>query len=179
MINKLISIVFLGVFLGCGTQSSNPLIGSWGECRRDGTYKEYKINEHYTITSISDFQDHDYDDGIAFYKCHILDSMLIVTQGINVDLINPPETLRFEFLNDNKVVLKDPYGTSELIRLVNESHVIDSSNFDNWRKSFLKEFLQRAEQANCPDLRTEEEKNSSVELGNVEDDFEELIDIEE
>ncbi|TRX61464.1 hypothetical protein FNH22_05260 [Fulvivirga sp. M361] len=179
MIKKLISITILGTILACETQKPNPLIGSWGECRRDGTYKEYKINKHYTTTSVSDFQNHDYDNGMSFYKCHILDGMLIVTQGINVDLINPPETLRFEFITYNKVILKNSYGTSELTRIENEGHIVDSINLVNWRESYLKAFLQRSEQADCPDVRTDEEKNPLIELGEVEDDFEELTEIEE
>ena len=174
----MISILILATIAACETQKSNPLIGSWCECQKDGIYIEYKINQHYTTTSTSDFQLHDFDDGISFYKCHILDSMLIVTQGINVDLINPPETLRFEFISDNQVTLKNQYGTSVLTRLSKENHLIDSSNLENWRRSYLEEFLKRAELANCTDLRTEEEKNTYIDLGTVEDDFEELIDIE-
>lgn len=179
MIKRIISIIFLGTILGCESQTTSALIGSWAECRRDGIYKEFKINQHYTTTSVSDFQKHDYDDGIAFYKSHIMDSLLIVTKGINVDLINPPETLRFEFINDNQITLTNQFGTSELTRILNENSAIDSSNLVNWRISYLEKFLQRADRTNCPDLRTEEEKSPPVELGNVEDDFEELIDIEE
>jgi hypothetical protein len=176
---KLLSILIFSTLLACGTQESIPIIGSWSQCLRDGTYKEYKITNYYTTTSVSDFPKHDYDDGISFYKSNIQDSLLIISQGINVDLINPPETLRIESISYDKITIENQFGLSELIRLKNEIPDIDSTNFELWRKSYLNEFLKRAKLADCPDLRTEEEKNPPIELGVIEDDFEELIDIDE
>lgn len=165
--------------MACGTQESSPIIGSWWQCQRDGTYKEFKITKHYTTTSVSNFTEHDWDDGISFYKCVIQDSLLIVTKGINVDLINPPETLRFESISQDKITIENQFGISELNRLKDEIPDIDFTNLELWSKSYLDEFLERAELANCPDLRTEEEKNPPIELGVIEDDFEDLVDIDE
>lgn len=165
--------------MACGTKEASPIIGSWSQCLRDGTYKEFKICNHYTTTSVSDFPEHDYDDGISFYKCHIQDSLLIITTGINVDLMNEPETLRFESISYDKITIENKFGISELARLKNEIPDIDSTNIERWSKLYLDEFLERANLANCPDLRTEEEKNPPIELGVIEDDFEDLIDIDE
>lgn len=176
---KLLTILFFSTLMACEAQESSPIIGSWSQCLRDGTYKEFKISEKYTATSVSDFQEHDYDDGISFFKCHIQDSLLIITTGINVDLFNEPDTLRFKSVSFDKITIEIQFGISELTRLKNDIPDIDSANLELWSKLYLNEFLKRAEQANCPDLRTEEEKNPPVELGVVDDDFEELIDIDE
>lgn len=176
---KLISLLILSGTMACNPQESSQLISIWGECLKDGTYKQYQIANSYTATSVSDFQDHDYDDGISFYECYIHDSLLIISKGINVDLIDPPETLRFEFISKDRVTLKNKYGNSELIRINNEIPDIDSTNLILWRKLYLDAFLNRAELANCSDFRKDEEKQQPVELGTVENDFEDLQDIEE
>ncbi len=176
---KLLSILFYGTLLGCGTQEPSPIIGSWSQCLKDGTYKEYKIANHYTTTSVSDFPENDYDEGISFYKCYIQDSLLIISQGINVDLINPPETLRFESISYDKITMKNQFGISELTRLKEEIPDVDSTNFELWGKSYLDGFLKRAELANCPDLRTKEEKKPKIALGAVEEILDEMIDIDE
>jgi len=176
---ELLSILFLVTMWACETQETSPITGYWSQCLRDGIYKEYKITNHYTTTSVSDFPEHDYDDGISFYKCYIQDSLLIISQGINVDLINPPDTLIFKSISNDKITLKNQSGISELTRLKNEIPDIDSNNLELWSKSYLSEFLKRAKLANCPDQRTEEEKNTPIELGVVEDNFEDLIDIDQ
>jgi hypothetical protein len=164
--------------MACGTQEPSPIIGSWFSCQRDGTYKEFKISEHYITTSISDFQEHDYDDGISFYECHIHDSLLIVSKGINVDLMGAPDTLRFESKSYDKIILENQFGSFELTRLKAEIPDIDSANFDRWSKLYLDKFLERAELANCPDIRTEEERTPVlIDLGEIEDDFEELEEV--
>jgi len=176
---KLLFILFLVTIWACETQETSPIIGSWGQCLRDGIYKEYKITNHYTTSSVSEFTEHDYDGGIYFYKCYIQDSLLILLQGINVALINPPETLIFESISKDRITLKNQFGISELTRLENEIPDIDSTNLELWSKSYLSKFLKRAKLANCPDLRIEEEKNPPIELGVIEDDFEDFIDIEQ
>lgn len=164
--------------MACGTQEVSPIIGSWSQCLKDGTYKEFKISEHYTTTSVSDFREHDYDDGISFYKCQINDSLLIITAGINVDLVMPPETLRFESISHDKITIENRFGIAELTRLQDEIPDIDSTNLELWSKLYLDEFLKRAKLANCPDLRTEEEKKPPIDFGVVKDHFDDLIDID-
>ncbi|MEL7005835.1 MAG: hypothetical protein AAFN93_24365 [Bacteroidota bacterium] len=173
-IRQLVIILFICILAACTSKESNSIIGSWSECQRDRIYKEFKITENYTTTSLSDFQQHDFDDGISFFKSSIQDSFLIVSKGLNVHLINPPETLRFQFTSSDEVMLKNSYGVSYLKRLNNEIPDIDSTNLSGWSKSYLDEFLKRAQLADCPDLRTEEEKAPPPELPPVEDDFEEL-----
>jgi hypothetical protein len=176
---NLLTIIFLSALVACEKQEASPIIGSWSLCLSDGTYKEFKISKHYTTTTVSDFPEHDYDNGISFYKCNIQGRLLIITTGINVDLMNEPETLRFESISYDKITIEDQFGISELTRLKNEIPDIDSTNMERWSRLYLYEFLERAKLANCPDLRTEEEKNPPKELGVVEGDFEDLIDIEE
>lgn len=103
---------------------------------------------------------------------------VIVTKGINVSLLNAPETLRFECISHNKIALENQFGILQLTRLKKEIPDIDSANLELWSKSYLDEFIKRAELANCPDLRTEEEKKPLEDLGVVDDDFEDLIDID-
>lgn len=172
-------LLLLALLVACGKQKPSQIIGSWCECQKDGTYKEYKITEHYSTTSVSNFQEHDWDNGISFFEIKIQDSLLIATKGINVDLMHSPETLRFEGITNNLVTLKSRFGTSQLIRLKNEIPDIDSSNMELWTELYLDSFLDRARLADCPDLRTEEEKDTSmIHLGVVEDDFEELVEID-
>ena len=139
---KRFTISLLSTLLACGTQESNPIIGSWSQCLRDGTYKEFKISDHYTTTSVSNFPEHDYDDGISFYKSFMQDSLLIITTGINVDLMNGPETLRVKLKSYDKIILENEFGISELTRLKDEIPDIDSTMPELWSKLYRVNFLK-------------------------------------
>ena len=171
---KLKYILLFGVITACKTQKPNPIIGSWCHCQRDGVYKEFKITKNYTTTSVSDFAEHEWDDGISFFESKIEDSLLIITNGINVTLLNPPEIQSFRVISDNEITFSNRYGVYELNRLERPIPDIDSSALELWSKSYLDEFLKRARLSDCPDLRTEEEKNPSIEIGTIEDDFEDV-----
>lgn len=154
-------------------QNENELIGSWCRCQHDGTYQEFKIASNYTTTSVSNFPELDYDDGIAFYASYIQDSFLILTKGLNVDLMYEPETLSYKFDAANKITLESQFGPFQLTKITGDIPDIDSTNFELWKNTYLTEFLEREELANCRDLRTEEEKRLP-DLGEIEDDFEPL-----
>ncbi|MFT6136735.1 MAG: hypothetical protein ACJAZM_003241 [Cyclobacteriaceae bacterium] len=173
---NLLTILLFAFLTACETRNENQLIGLWCRCQHDGTYKEFKIASNYTTTSVSNFPELDYDDGISFYESYIQDSFLIVTKGLNVDLMYEPETLNYKFDAANKVTLESQFGPFQLTRITGDISNIDSTNFELWRNTYLTEFFERAELANCPDLRTEEEKQLP-DLGEIEDDFEPLTPI--
>ena len=166
-----LTLVFLITLTSCFKKEDPAIIGSWSLCLYDGRYKEFKITETYTTTTVSTFIENDWDDGISFYKCRVEDSLLVVTAGINVDLLITPEVIEFKPLYRDRMLIMSWGETSELTRLAHEIPEIDSTNFDVWRNEYLRAFLNRAENASCPDLRTEEEKQLR-DLGEVEDDFE-------
>lgn len=172
MKNQLSILIFTFV-IGCEIPNENQLIGSWCRCQHNGTYKEFKIASNYTTTSVSNFPELDFDDGISFYESYINENLLIVTRGLNVDLMYEPETLYVKFDAPDKIILESHFGPFQLTRLNSNIPDIDSTNFELWRNTYLTEFLERAELANCPDLRTEEEKQLP-DLGEVEEDFEPL-----
>lgn len=155
----------------CSTKHESEIMGSWCQCLHDGTYKEFKISEDYITTSVSNFINNDWDDGISFYKCRIADSLLIITAGINVDLLRTPEIIGFKSLSSDRMLIASHGESSELTRLEYEIPPIDSTKFELWQKDYLNAFLERANQANCPDLRTDEEKYLP-DLGKIEDGFE-------
>ncbi|PLB20689.1 MAG: hypothetical protein TRG1_257 [Flavobacteriaceae bacterium FS1-H7996/R] len=78
----------------------------------------------------------------------------------------------------DRIVLKSSYtwDKMELNKAEFDFDKIDSTNLDSWKKKTISEFKKRAELKNCPDLRTEEEKN--IPTINLDDFEEEEITIE-
>jgi hypothetical protein len=167
-------VLILTLNLGCSKpEKSNNIEGSWYQCLKNGAYQEFKINKDYMIQLTTEFEDQ-----VSFFKSNIQDSLLIVS-GINVSVINGTDTLIVIPKSSNTIVFKNRYYEFELRRLNVDIPDIDSTKFDVWKSKTLKNFKTRSDQMNCPDLRTEEEKNPIIELGVIEDDFEDLIDIDE
>ncbi|MGL1886762.1 MAG: hypothetical protein OCD76_09620 [Reichenbachiella sp.] len=101
----------------------------------------------------------------------------IIISGINVSLPPKIDTLFFDISPEHQLKLKHEYGEIELTWLNDNTFKIDSLNIDNWETQTLAEFNDRAERANCLDQRTEEEKNRVIEMGVLDDDFDDLVDI--
>lgn len=144
---NIIYILSLFLIASCQSKDSNVIVGSWCECQRDGTYKEFRVWEKHTITALSNFEEKDYDDGISFFNSMIKDSTLIITRGINVDIINAPEILSIKFVSNDLITLENQFGLSRLTRIDYEIPDIDSANLSIWRKTYLEGFLKRAELA--------------------------------
>lgn len=168
----LILIILLN--LSCTiTEEPNIIIGSWYKCLKNGEYQEFKFSNDYMIQLTTEFEDQ-----ISFFNNNVQDSSVIIS-GINVSVINGIDTLLIIPKSSNVIALRNRYGEFELKRLEGDIPDIDSTNFDVWKSNALKDFNIRASQMNCPDLRTEEEKNPIIELGVIDDDYEDLIDIDE
>ena len=176
-VKNLIALSFLIFFIACEQRDENKIIGSWWQCQRDGTYKEFKISSNYTTTIESDFFEHDYGGGISFYRCFIQDSLMIIIDGINVSWVFP-DTIVFERLSNDHMILKSNLGQSEIFRLDQPILEIDSTNVELWKEQYRRDFLSRAKLANCSDLRTDKEK-IILDLGEVEDDFEDIPEFSE
>ena len=102
---------------------------------------------------------------------------MMIIAGLNFDLMFGTDTLTLVSKTDSSLILNNRFGDFELQRLNLEIPKIDSLNLEPTVKELLTGFKGRSLRANCPDLRTEEEKNPP-DLGEVEDDFEDIIDID-
>jgi hypothetical protein len=146
------------------------MLGSWCECLRDGHYLEYRIDEDLIMLFTTQ-----HPEFISFYKSRIHDSLLIHS-GINVSVFNNnTDTLIVLPKPGDKLFVRHTASTEwgfELRKLNVDIPGIDSVNLDKWTEKSLRDFIARA---NCPDQRTEEEKNQLIELGEIEDHFEDLI----
>lgn len=169
---KVYTILIIILNLSCTiTETPNIAIGAWYQCLRNGEYQEFKISSDYIIQLSTESEDQ-----IHFFNNCFQDSSLIIS-GINVSVPYGIDTLTIVPQSNNSIMLKNRYGGGfELKRLKTEILDIDSTKIDVWKSSTLKAFKVRAGQMNCPDLRTKEEKNPIIELGVLEDDFEDIID---
>ena len=144
------------LFLGCQkTVNEHLAIGTWSRCFKDGVYSEYKIKDNYILNMFEGSEE------IFIIKNEINDSIMILS---NFELGNTRlpynDTLRTLSNSKYKVILRSNY-TRDKIELNKADFVIediDSMNLELWKSKTLSEFRKRSEIANCPDLRTEDEK---------------------
>lgn len=173
MKNSLFPLIAVFI-LGCSHYRQSDLIeGSWFQCLKDGTYQEFRIDDNNVIQFSTAFDDH-----ISVFSSKIDESTLIVS-GINVSVLNSIDTITVISESSNTIVLKNRFGEKKLTRLSEGISNIDSTNIDRWKSQSLIHFYNRASLTNCLDLRTEEEKKPLVDLDEIEDDFEELVEINE
>ncbi|WP_308994031.1 hypothetical protein QLS71_015355 [Mariniflexile litorale] len=165
---KYFKIIFAFFLLICQTSCQKKIVGTWYKCNKDGSYDEYKIADHYTIMLSSK------SDIVWIHKVKQIDNGIIVSDfesSVN-RLMTNNDTLIVLSKTKNKIILKSSYtwAKMELNKADFDFDKIDSTNLDSWKNKTISEFKKRAELINCPDLRTEKEKNiPTIDL----DDFEE------
>lgn len=103
----------------------------------------------------------------------------MIVAGLNFDLMFRTDTLTVVTITDSSLTLNNQFGDFELKRLNTEIPEIDSLHLDRTVSELLNGFNQRTLSTECPDFRTEEEKNPEIPMGVLEDDFEDIIDIDE
>lgn len=101
----------------------------------------------------------------------------MIVAGLNFDLMFGTDTLNVLNVTDTLLTLSNRFGDFELKRLNTEIPEIDSLNLEQTINELKTGFKKRSLIANCPDLRTEEERNLP-DLGVIEDDFEDIIDLD-
>ena len=151
---KTIFVLFL-LFSCQKTIQKHIAIGTWYSCNKDGSYTEYKITDQYMLILNTG------SDKIAIFKNRILNSNLILSEFKNgLGLIPNNDTLVTKEQLKDKIILKSTYTWQEIELNKAKFHIekIDSTNLETWRNKTLSEFKKRAESVNCPDLRTESEK---------------------
>lgn len=152
----------------CQTSCQEKIVGTWYKCNKDGSYNEYKITDHYLImvSSKSDF--------VWIHRVKQIDNGIILSDfdsSVN-RLMTNNDTLIILSKTKSKTILKSSltWDKLELKKANFDFDKIDSTNLDSWKNKTISEFKKRAELINCPDLRTDEEKNiPTIDL----DDFEE------
>ena len=162
------------VIVSCGkNEKEHKVVGNWRNCQPDGEYVEFKITEEYTYCFTSGHMPKAW-----LYKNEIRGDTLIST-GINIYTIKEWETLLITIQSQDSIILRNEFSDMHLVRLKEEIPDVDSANLKKWEAQFAKDFGRRLQQVDCPDLRTEKEKNSDpIHLGTIEDNFEPLIDDE-
>lgn len=93
----------------------------------------------------------------------------MIVAALNFDLMFGTDTLTVLNVTDSSLTLNNRFGDFELRRLDSEIPDIDSLNLELTVGKLQSGFKERSLIANCPDLRTEDEKNPP-DLGEVEDE---------
>jgi len=172
---KIIFVLFI-VFSCQKTNEKHSAIGTWNKCLKDGSYFEYKITDAYIMVLTTK------SEVIIFFRNKLTDKGLIMSEFENgADLLINNDTLITVSESENKVVLKSTYTyeTYEFNKAEFKIDKIDSLNLKSWKSKTLSEFKKRTELANCPDLRTEEEKViPTLELDDIEEEEIPIIEIE-
>tara|TARA_R110002049_G_scaffold307482_1_gene508068 strand:- start:53 stop:598 length:546 start_codon:yes stop_codon:yes gene_type:complete len=154
---KTLKVIFISIlFLGCQKTKNNFLtVGTWTICLKDGVYSEYKINENYILTM------HEGSEEIWIFKNEINDSIMVLSNFKNGNSGLPyNDTLRTLSYSKHKIIIRSNY-TREKFELNKADFIIDdidSTNLELWKSKTLSEFKKRSVMANCPDLRTDDEK---------------------
>ncbi|MEM9339694.1 MAG: hypothetical protein AAGA66_13245 [Bacteroidota bacterium] len=168
---KIFLFFLIPLLIGCFAGKKPGLTGSYYRCLRDGEYQETKISQNRIMFIGSDFP-----DNINIMYNQIQGTEMIVA-GLNFDLMFGTDTLNVLNVTDTLLTLSNRFGDFELKRLNTEIPEIDSLNLEQTINELKTGFKKRSLIANCPDLRTEEERNLP-DLGVIEDDFEDIIDLD-
>ena len=179
MKNKLLLFtIILCLNIGCETPVENKIIGNWNKCNQDGSYVEFEITEKELIILNST------TDDILVFKNKLKGDKMIISEfkkgmklgislGINTD------TIYFKFLNQNRIQLNNEFTIDNVE--MKRTHVtvdkIDITNIELWKNKTLDKFNKRAENIDCKDLRTDDEKEIlELELDFLEDE-DKMIDL--
>src|SRR5690606_35933354 len=126
---------------------------------QDGSYFEYKITDEYVMVLT--------DKGIRLFQNNILNKTLVVSEFKDgTELLINNDTLVTISKSKDKVVLRSTYTFDkyEFNKAEFKIDEIDSINLESWKNKTLSEFRKRAELRNCPDLRTDDEKELDAPL---------------
>ncbi len=168
-------VLIIFIFFGCQEENKEHFIsGTWKRCNKDGSYYEYKFTNKYLLMldtnsgSVSIFGNKNIDKGIILFEFENGDNLLVNN-----------DTLIAISKSKSKVILKSihTYETYEFNKAKFEIDEIDSLNMEAWKNKIFDNFEKRAEIENCPDVRTEAEKN--IEILDMDEFEEEEIPITE
>tara|TARA_Y100000310_G_C20660744_1_gene804604 strand:- start:724 stop:1269 length:546 start_codon:yes stop_codon:yes gene_type:complete len=168
-LRKILLLTLIAAYTtACITDNRPSLTGSYYRCLQDGEYQEHRIGENRIMFIGSLFP-----DDLYFMSNRIHGDTLLIS-GLNFDLMFGTDTLTIISLTDSSLTLNNRFGDFELKRLSYEIPAIDSLNLEQSITELLSGFRERSLKANCPDLRTEEEKNPDIPQGVVDDNFEDI-----
>ncbi len=137
---------------------------------RDGRYAEVKITKDrllmYTPETFPE---------VAIYKHQIRNDSSIIF-GLSENTLRHEVSSKIEILSRDSVKLIY-YGNEMILVRLNHpiKELVDTAKVKEWQQEYGKDLKTRYANIDCPDLRTEEEKNPElIDLGVVEDDFEDI-----
>ena len=160
--------------IGCETSVDNRIIGNWNKCNQSGNYVEFEITENQLIILNSA------TDKILVFKNQISGNKMIISEYKNgTSLMINPDTIYFKFLNQNRVEFNNGFTIDnvEMKRSQVTLENIDSTNVEFWKNKTLNKFNKRAQDIDCKDLRTDDEKEIlELKLDFIEDE-DEMIDL--
>jgi hypothetical protein len=179
---KILFISLLFFITSCGKSVKNPksTIGTWDFCDRSGNYWELKITKDYVLNLSTK------DTNVWLLKNKFKDSLLIWSTWKlenNIRLLGDSAFIKPIYQSRNKLILvvMRPWGFDTLRLNKKEISIenIDFSNFNSWKNKTLLEFKERAKSIDCPDLRTEKEKNiPPLDLDDIDEEEIPIITIE-
>lgn len=163
----LLSITLVMLSCSSSVEDQNQLIGHWSQCLRDGSYQEQIFSDN-KIYILNEFTT---EDEIGTYHYNILNDSLIAF-GITKNTY-PKDTFRMHIkvVSAKRITVSNQDVQYNLVKIKGPT-----SGTDIWIKNTLTGFNLRKEKFGCQDIRTKEEKEL-IDLGTLEDDFEELTEI--
>lgn len=169
--NYVLLMLLTLLFAGCKKEKSDgshQILGVWQQCQRDGEYIEYLIGKDHLIMLPESTENE-----FMIYSNKVMDNAIVIT-GINVKLLEGVDTLNVNHISESALILEHEYGEIHLTR-AGTYHEVDSTDLETWKKTTLDAYKERLIVANCPDLRSDEEKNAKIPLGEVVEEFEEIL----
>jgi hypothetical protein len=166
--------IIIFFIVGCETSFDNRIIGNWNKCNQGGSYLEFEITEKKLIVLSSAA------DEILVFKNQLSENKMIISEFKNgISLMINPDTIYFNFLNQNRIEFNSGFTIDnvEMKRTQVTLENIDSTNIESWKNKTINKFNKRAEDIDCKDLRTDDEKEIlELELDFLEDE-DEMIDL--
>ncbi len=153
------------MLFGCVEEKPNNLIiGSWGHCKPNGEYAEFKITDDHTYYFSSELVPE-----IVVFRNEIKESTLII-EGTNFKSMYNPVTI--DVISKDSIELQGYFGNILLTKLNNEILDVDTSNLNTWIDKVIKNFNKRKRIKDCFNIIAETLKSTELlELGELEDEL--------
>ena len=148
-------LIFLIVVSCQKNDKTHAALGTWNYCTKAGHYEECIITKEFVLIQSTQ------PKKFFLLRNNIIDNNLVIsTIKGEINLPINYDTLVTTAQTKTKVILSSYYSTTnlELHKYEFSYDPIDWTNLESWKGKIKSEFRKRAELEECPDLRTEEEK---------------------
>ncbi len=162
-----ISILFT---ISCSDKKQNQLVGHWQVCLKSGHYQEHIFTENKIYVL---------DEGTTAKYAYFQKNDSLFGYGLSKNTLRG-DTFRLviNIVSSSRIILSNQLFEYKLEKLEGQDELPTATIEDEWDSKTLSSFSLRMENKKCIDIRTDEEKNPITELGVLEDNYDELLDLE-